>query len=389
MGAYHQVSPRATLVAMKRALLLVFSVFVLSGLACEAPVPTATPTPTPPSASYIVESAIENLREQSSFHVTAGIEGGWVFTRLRAEIVPPDRGRIYEHWFYGLGEQRREFLVIEGSHYYRPPGFQVWFDSAERPWFLREIQGFPYDLAVLRDEVRALALRGSEVIEGVNAYRLTGTATKKLDDDMGFYMAPWSGRGMSEVEMWISRDDLLPLRIEALYEEINSFPRTFSAVYSDFGVEVDVSVPKDVLDIGYLDRLEQRTLSPEELGRLVNVFPTEGQKCVEAEIGRELYREVLSGDSDADIVFKIVVDFCARSIFSSSSDLIPARITEALYWQDLSVLSIPPEEMVEEVVECLREGIGLESLFEIGWDERAPTPDELEAAERCKAVGEG
>ena len=88
---------------MKRVLLLVFSVLVLGGFACEAPVPTATPTPTPPSASYIVESAIENLREQSSFHVTAGIEEGWVFTRLRAEIVPPDRARIYEHWFYGLG----------------------------------------------------------------------------------------------------------------------------------------------------------------------------------------------------------------------------------------------------------------------------------------------
>ena len=322
---------RATVVAMKRVLLLVFSVLVLGGFACEAPVPTATPTPTPPSASYIVESAIENLREQSSFHVTAGIEEGWVFTRLRAEIVPPDRSCIYEHWFYGLGQQRREFLVIDGSHYYRPPGFQVWFDSAERSWFQREIQGFPYDLAVLRDGVRALALRGSEVIEGVNAYRLKGTATKKLDDDMGFYMAPWSGQGMSEVEMWISRDDLLPLRIEARYEEINSFPRTFSAVYSDFGVEVDVSVPKDVLDIGYLDRLEQRTLSPEELGRLVRAFPVEGQKCVEAEIGSDLFREVISGDSDADIVFKIAVDFCARSIFSSSSDLIPARITEAIF----------------------------------------------------------
>ena len=68
-------------------------------------------------------------------------------------------------------------------------------------------------------------------------------------------MAPWSGQGMSEVEMWISRDDLLPLRIEARYEEINSFPRTFSAVYSDFGVEVDVSVPEETLDIEFLDHL--------------------------------------------------------------------------------------------------------------------------------------
>ena len=232
------------------------------------------------------------------------------------------------------------------------------------------------------------------MIEGVNAYRLTGKATKKLDDDMGFYMAPWSGLGMSEVEMWISRDDLLPLRIEARYEEINSFPRTFSAVYSDFGAEVDVSVPKDVLDIGYLDRLEQRTLSPEELGRLVRAFPVEGQKCMEAEIGTDLYREVLSGDSDADIVLGIAFTHCRNEILSRTSDLFFYGIAEALYELDLTVLSIQPEQMVEEVVECLREGIGLESLFEIGSlpggeGERAPTPDELEAAERCKAVGEG
>ena len=257
---------------MRIALVILLCSTALAALTCGGD----GPTPTPPSASYIVESAIENLREQSSFHVTAGIEGGWVFTRLRAEIVPPDRGRIYEHWFYGLGEQRREFLVIDGSHYYRPPGFQVWFDSAERPWFLREIQGFPYDLAVLRDEVRALAMRGSEVIEGVNAYRLTGKATKKLDDDMGFYMGPWSGQGMSEVEMWISRDDLLPLRIEARYEEINSFPRTFSAVYSDFGVEVDVSVARRMsldIELSLIASVSKRTLSPEELGRLVRAYP--------------------------------------------------------------------------------------------------------------------
>ena len=309
-------------------------------------------------------------------------------TRLRAEIVPPDRGRIYEHWFNGLSQQRREFLVIDGSHYYRPPGFQVWFDSAERSWFLREIQGFPYDLAVLRDGVRALALRGSEVIEGVNAYRLTGTATKKLDDDMGFYMAPWSGLGMSEVEMWISREDLLPLRIEARYEEINSFPRTFSAFYSDFGAEVDVSVPKDVLDIGYLDRLEQRTLSPEEMIQMLSVFPDEGQECVEAEIGTDLYREVISGDSDADNVLRIAFSFCKRPILSSQTDVFFSGITETLYTLDLSVLSISPEEMVEDVVECLKESIGLESLFEIGGEERGPTPEELAAAEKCKPEGE-
>ena len=310
-------------------------------------------------------------------------------TRLRAEIVPPNRGRIYEHWFNGLSQQRSEFLVIDGSHYYQPPGFQVWFDSAERSWFLREIQGFPYDLAVLRDGVRVLALRGSEVIEGVDAYRLTGTATKKLDEDMGFYMAPWSGQGMSEVEMWISRDDLLPLRIKARYEEINSFPRTFIAVYSDYGAEVDVSVPKDVLDIGYLDRLEQRTLSPEEMGRLVRAFPVEGQKCVEAEIGSDLYQEVVSGDSDADIVVMLAFNLCSASILSRSGDVFFLGITETLYTLDFNDLAISPEEMIENVVECLKGSVGLESLFEIGWEERGPTPEELEAAELCKAVGEG
>ena len=381
---------------MRRFLVLVLAAVVLGLAGCETatPVLTATPIPTPPSASYIVESAIENLREQSFFHVTAGIEGGWVFTRLRAEIVSPDRGRIYEHWFYGLGEQRREFLVIEGSHYYRPPGFQVWFDSAERPWFLREIQGFPYDLAVLRDEVRALALRGSEVIEGVNAYRLTGKATKKLDDDMGFYMAPWSGLGMSEVEVWISRDDLLPLRIEARYEEINSFPRTFSAVYSDFGVEVDVSVPEETLDIEFLDHLWQGTLSPEEVSRLLHIIPLEGQHCLEAQMGKDLYRESLSGEGDVDSVFRIAFWPCEGDILSGYGDVIPFGLDAYLYELNYTALGIWTEEITEDLMECLKESIGLESLLEVGFwggntPERAPTPEELAAAEGCKLGGEG
>ena len=138
--------------------------------------------------------------------------------------------------------------MIDGSHYYRPPGFQVWFDPAGRYYVQPEIQGFPYELAALHEEVRNLALRGSEVIEGVTAYRLTGTGTRKLE--MGMGIRP--GYGRPKMELWISQADLLPLRIEARYEEIN---KSFSAVYSAFGAEVDVSVPEEVWDIDYLARL--------------------------------------------------------------------------------------------------------------------------------------
>ena len=57
-----------------------------------------------------------------------------------------------------------------------------------------------------------------------------------------------------------------------------------------------------------------------------------GQKCVEVEIGSDLYiGKLISGDSDADICLQDSrSDFCAWSIFSSSMVIvIPARITEA------------------------------------------------------------
>ena len=395
---------------MIRFLLFILAGLLLAGLACDtpgptptaapvatptlAPTPTAKPAPTqtptpepaPLDALSIVRAAEENLKAASSFRVTALTQDGFEFAAIEADIVSPNRGRILVHRDGPLVRSSHEFLLIDGSHYYRPPGFQVWFDPAGRYYVQPEIQGFPYELAALHEEVRNLALRGSEVIEGVTAYRLTGTGTRKLE--MGMGIRP--GYGRPKMELWISQADLLPLRIEARYEEIN---KSFSAVYSAFGAEVDVSVPEEVWDIDYLARLWQGPLSGDVMSRLLRVFPVEGQRCVEADIGTDLYREVLSGDSDADIVLGMAFTHCRNEILSRTSDLFLYGIAETLYELDLTVLSIQPEQMVEEVVECLKESIGRESLFEIGSlygveEERAPTPEELAAAQKCNAGSE-
>ena len=404
---------RATVIQMKRALLFILVALAMVMVACEvsvptptaAPVatstsvptptskllPTATPTPdpAPPDALSIVRAAEENLRSVSSFHIVVednhylGVTG----QKIEGDIVPLDRGYFIEYSTNGLVSYNIEYLLIGEARYVRYPDFRVWFDvGEERPshWDLRR---FPYDLTGLGEEVVGLEVLGEEMLDGIASFHLKGTGMQKLKEEMGFRPVA----GFPEVELWISRVDLLPLRIETQFEEING---GFSAVYSDFGAEVDLPVPKEVLDQDYLRRLPYGPLSQGEMVRLLRAVPVEGQKCMEAEIGTDLYREVLSGDSDADIVLGIAFTHCRNEILSRTSDLFFNGIAETLYELDLTVLSIQPEQMVKEVVECLREGIGLESLFEIGSlpedeGERAPTPDELEAAERCKAVGEG
>ena len=198
-----------------------------------------------------------------------------------------------------------------------------------------------------------------------------------------------SARGeIVEVEIWISQEDLLPMRIEARFEEIEG---SFRAIYSDFGAKYDITVTEKTLGEGspILLFLWVGELSPEERGQLVRAFPAEGKECLEAEIGTDLYRKVLSGNSVADRVFLIALKFCERPIFSSRDDVIPNGITNNLYSLDLSALSILPGEKAEHVMECLRESIGLESLFEIGWEKRGPTPEEMAAAQMCKPRSEG
>ena len=262
------------------------------------PAPTATIVPTPvpaqsldparPTASYILESAIENLRTASSFHVEAQISGGnrgrWAF--ISADIVNPDWGRIYESWSDGLHGERDEMLTIDGYNYYRPADFQVWFDSGDIPSLQREIQGFPYELGLLKAGIKDLTLESSESGEDAAPYRLKGTATQGLAAAIGFYSAHTWAKGIAEVEILISGDDLLPTRFEG---GIDGFNASFSVEYSNFGANLEVSLPEEAWDFDYLQRLRESTLSVEEMGRMLRVFPVEGQKCVEVDIGSGLY----------------------------------------------------------------------------------------------------
>ena len=111
-------------------------------------------------------------------------------------------------------------------------------------------------------------------------------------------------------------------------------------------------------------------------------------------MGKDLYREALSEEGDVDSVFRIAFWPCEGDIFSGYGDIIPFGLDAYLYELNYTALGIWPEEITEDLMECLKEAIGLESLLEVGfWDgitpERAPIPEELAAAEGCKLGGEG
>ena len=245
---------------------------------------------------------------------------------------------------------------------------------------------FPYDLAGLREGIEGITLRDTETIGSGNTHRLTGTPTKKLEEMIGFNEdVSWWRVGVLEVEIWVSRDTLLPLRIEFRSDEFV----VFSAAYSVFGTAGEIHSPKEVLDEGYEHRLWSGNLNPEDVGPLVRALPKELQKCVEAQIGTDLYQEGIAGGSDADIIVPLALAPCLWPV-NSDTDIIFRGVATQFDELDLTVLTVLPEDMVAEVVECLKASIGLEELFEIGWKERGPTPEELEAAEGCKALaGEG
>ncbi len=294
--------------------------------------------------------------------------------------MPPNRGYVREQWTSGLAKNVDAFLFIDNNRYSRPPGFQVWLDYSATTWSRRTVGDFPYDLAFLAEEVGDLALRGSEEVEGAPAYRVMGVASRRLEVALGFDVGARLVNDASVVEMWVSREDLLPLRIEARFDGAGE---SFSAVYSDFGSGIDVSAPEEVLDLDYLQGLLDGTLDAEEKGLMVSVFPPEGQVCVEEEIGVGPYRELVSGVSDLDDVLLWVLDHCEWEVFSFSDNFARSGLAEVLYSLDLTVLTIPRGDMVGELAECVRGVVGLEALFEVGWGERPPTPEEVEAAEMC------
>ena len=253
--------------------------------------PTPTPSPTPPDALEIVRAAEENLRETSSFRLAIVVEEGGMERTVVVEVAPPDRGRYIMDIPVGPTTiLEMETILIGESQYTLYPGFQAWFSVGESGASQPGFQGFPYDLAELRDAVESFELVGEGVIDGVAAYRLTGVGSEELRQAVGFQ----PGVGAPELELWIGREDLLPLRIEASVEDPGG---TLVFVYSEYGTVLDISAPDEPLDIRYLEGLMLGALNPEQLGELVRAFPVPGQQCIEEEIGADAYREVIGGDS--------------------------------------------------------------------------------------------
>ena len=337
---------------------------------------------TMPDALTIVRAAEDNLRGLSSFSIEYMVDGGGVRYRREANINPPDRGMMVEHDWGSYHPRSIELLYVDAASYFRPFGFRAWFESvggSGNTW----VQAFPFDLSGLRDGVEEIVWQGTDDVDGRVTHRLTAAPTQRLEAMLGFRDGvDWWKDGALEVELWVSRDDQLPLRMEFRSDE----HVLFSAVWSAFDVAVEIHPPKEALDVDYFDRLWYGGLREEDVALLVPLFPDEGKECVKDQIGADLYEEALSG-GDANLAVGMAINLCVYEVFSATRSFVYPGIDNTLYALDLSVLSVSPEDMVEGVVECLRELIGLESLLEIGFEERAPAPEEMESAEMCKVFG--
>ena len=115
------------------------------------------------------------------------------------------------------------------------------------------------------------------------------------------------------------------------------------------------------------------------MSELVLALPVPGQKCIEAKIGSGVYREVIGGESEANL---LVLEAC-RLCDDAGMD-----VRQDMYYLDSSTLSITPDRMYRKVLECVLDSIGEEALYQIGLEERAPTPEELAAAQKCNAGSE-
>ncbi len=297
---------------MKWALMFAVAALVVGAVACEGLLLTPTPVPksTQEDAGSIFRAADENLRAATSFRVAITAEGSGVGARAETDIFPLEGGRFVIQVL--LDEAKNveiEIVQIGESRYALYPGFQAWFDFggvglSQNPNF----QSFPYDLGGVRETAESFELLGEGIIDGEDAYRLVAEGSGELRRTVGF--AP--GVGDAELEMWIGRSDLLPLRIEARVED----PETmYTAVYSDIGASVNVSVPENVIHVGLIDGLLKGALSPEQLGQVVRALPVAGQQCIEAEIGTDVYRVVIGGDSEEDFLVLTAFNNCKGEIF--------------------------------------------------------------------------
>ena len=227
---------------MKPALLFAWVVLAFGALACEGLVLSPTPAPgsTAEDGLSIFRSADENLKAASSFHVTFTAEGSGADTRSETDIFPLERGRFaVQVLLDSANNVEIEVIQIGESRYALYPGFQAWFDFGGVGLSQNQkFRSFPYDLGGIRETAESFELLGEGIIDGEDAYRLIAEGSGELRRTVGF--AP--GVGDAELEMWIRKSDLLPLRIETRVEDPDTM---FTSIYSDFGTDVDVSVPRE------------------------------------------------------------------------------------------------------------------------------------------------
>ncbi len=299
---------------------MIACVLVAGGVGCEGLLPTATArsqnNSIPASeteagdAHSIVRSAEANLRDASSFRLTVSAEGSGVGAETEADVLPFGGGRFVIDVLLDASHDAEIEVIRAGqSLYVLYPGFQAWFDFGESGLYHNSnLKSFPYDLGGIRETAESFELQGEEIIEGEEAYRIVGRGTGDFREAAGF----GPGVGEAELMMWISESGVLPLRIEARVEDPDV---TFISVYSDYSMDSGVSAPENVVHVGLMDGLLEGALSPEQLGQVVRALPVPGQKCIESEIGTEVYRVVIGGDSEEDLLVLEAFNECEGEIF--------------------------------------------------------------------------
>ena len=305
---------------MRRALILIACVLVAGGVGCEGLLPTGTarsqndsiPAPETEAgdAHSIVRSAEANLKDASSFRLTVSAEGSGVGTRAETDVLPFGGGRFVIDVLLDASRDAEIEVIRAGeSLYVLYPGFQAWFDFGESGLYHNSnLKSFPYDLGGIRETAESFELLGEGIIGGVDAYRVVGRGTGDFREAAGF----GPGVGEAELMMWISESGLLPLRIEARVEDPDV---TFTSVYSDYSMDSGVSVPENVVHVGLMDGLLEGALSPEQLGQVVRALPVPGQKCIEAEVGTDVYQVVIGGNSEEDLLVLEAFNECEGEVF--------------------------------------------------------------------------
>ena len=205
-----------------------------------------------------------------------------------------------------------EFIVAGESRFTLYPGFQGWFASSSTLLEdITDLGGFPYDLRGLLEAVQELEMAGEEVVEGEATHRLAGVVPVDFREEMT--LPP--GSDAPAMNIWVSRDDLLPRRIEFSIED----PRTnLRITYSDYGVQKTIRVPDDAIGSDYPDRLMNGDLSPEEIGQLVRILPVSGQQCMEEAAGTGLYNLMIAGEIGNNLLVWNAFRACVHRIFPFS-----------------------------------------------------------------------